>query len=130
MFLTVPSDDRAQSAEAISDAIINFVRFDSEDHDTLTGRGCLSTPTKDLPFEIEPCRSNNPKMPVAHIISRSPAGHRIEIGAIWHQTHADGSDTHLLLSIPGMGLQAFLDKFPGRDDPNLMVINPWAGSML
>ena len=117
---------RKESAP-LGEANTNFVRFDSDRHDTSTGKGCICTPKGQLPFEIAPSPSNIPNGPVAQIFGCSPAGHRVEMGAIWRQSLFGGAGTYLMLSIPGMGLRATLERDPNQTDPNLLAIVPLNG---
>ena len=114
----------------MAEQITNFIQFDADNHDESQGKGRISTITKDLPIEVEPFTSDNPKAPVLRVYSRSPAGHRIEIGGIWRRDRADGSGTHLTLTVPGLALRANLGRMAGQDDPNLMAIIPWSGTPL
>lgn len=59
----------------MANEITNFIQFDSEDLDTASGKGRISTLTDDIDIEVVPFNSENPDAPT-HRVSPS---HRVAL---------------------------------------------------
>ncbi len=67
----------------MANEITNFIQFDSEDLDTASGKGRISTLTDDIDIEVVPFNSENQDAPTHRVFAKSPRGFNIEVGGIW-----------------------------------------------
>ncbi|MDT6942471.1 DUF736 family protein [Brucella pseudogrignonensis] len=109
----------------MANKITNFIQFDSEDLDTASGKGRISTLTDDIDIEVVPFNSENPDAPTHRVFAKSPRGFNIEVGGIWKRAKADGEGFKRNLSIRRLNYNANLGRFGGQDDPSLQAILEW-----
>ena len=103
----------------------NYIQFNSDEFETATGTGLLSTLERDIEIKVIPFNSTNPKAPTHRVFGRSPRGLDIEIGGIWKKSNAENKP-YYSLSVKSLKLNANLGRFPGQDDPTLQAIIAWA----
>ena len=109
----------------MANSLTNFINFDSEDIKTANGIGLISTIDWDRKIIIEAFKSDNEKAPTHQVFALSPAGHKINIGAIWEQQSQSGS-TYFSIQLPRMNnFRANLGKYAGQDDLSVQAIIPW-----
>jgi len=72
-----------------------------------------------------PVTSDNDKAPTHRLDGRSPAGHRIDCGAIWKNISRETGKPYLSLDIPSRNFKANLGQAAGQDDPAVKAIIPW-----
>jgi len=109
----------------MANEITNFIQFDSEDLDTASGKGRISTLTDDIDIEVVPFNSENRDAPTHRVFAKSPRGFNIEVGGIWRKAKADGEGFKRNLSIRRLNYNANLGRFGGQDDPSLQAVLEW-----
>lgn len=105
--------------------LTNFIKFDSDDIETATGKGLISTIERDMEIEAIPYASDNEKAPTHRLYARSPRGFRLEVGGIWKKYGKTNDRDYFSLSIKRLAYNANLGKFPDQDDASLQAIIEW-----
>lgn len=105
--------------------LTNFIKFDSDNLETASGKGMISTVERDLEIEAVPFESDNEKAPTHRIFARSPRGFRLEVGGIWKKRGKTLDRDYFTLSIKRMAFNANLGKYPDQDDLSLQSIIEW-----
>ncbi len=102
--------------------LTNFIKFDSENIETSTGSGRISTLQNDLVLKVVPVTNpTSDKSPTHRVYSKSPAGFSITVGGIWKNTSKDKKE-YFTLQIKPIDFRANLGRMAGQDDETLQAI--------
>ncbi|WP_420337163.1 DUF736 family protein [Roseibium sp.] len=106
--------------------LANILHFENDELIGSKATGTIATLDWDLTIEAEPVTSGNDKAPTHRLYGRSPAGHRIDCGAIWQNVSKETGKPYLSLDIPSRSFKANLGQAAGQDDPAVQAIIPWS----
>ncbi len=109
----------------MSNGLTNFIKFDSDKIKTASGTGMISTMDWDRRIVVEAFKSDKPKAPTHQVFGLSPAGHRINIGAIWEQENQAGGK-YLSIHLPRMNnYRGNLGQYADQDEISVQAIIEW-----
>lgn len=105
--------------------VTNFIKFESDNIETSTGEGRISTLTHDLEISVMPVTNpKSDKTPSHRIYAKSPAGFKIPVGGIWKNKSQQNKD-YFSVTLKGIEFRANLGRFPEQDDESLQAIIEW-----
>lgn len=108
----------------MANELTNYITFDGENIETSNGKGGVSTLTFDHGIVAEVFNSQNDKAPTHRVFAFSPAGHKIEVGAIWKKKSQAGKE-YFTIQLPELNFNANLGQYAGQDDPSVQAIIRW-----
>ncbi len=102
----------------MANELINYVDMTS---DKITGN--IASISYDIDFKAVPVESDNEKAPKYRLMTKTPRGRDLDIGAIWEKTNKEDKQYFQVSVNTGHGrIYANLGRYPGQDDPELYAI--------
>ena len=98
--------------------LINFVDMTSEKI-----KGNIASLSYDIDFTAIPVNSLNEKAPKFRLMTKTPRGRDLEIGAIWEKSNKDDKLYYQVSVNTGHSkVYGNLGRYPGQDDASLYAI--------
>ena len=103
----------------------NILTFAAKDLLNSKATGSISTLDWDLIIDAVPVERKSDKSPTHRVFGTSPAGHKVECGAIWLKQNKETGADYYSLNIRDRNFNANLGQAAGQDKPTVQAVIPW-----